>query len=133
MSNPGWPTRLARPLAFTAVTIVLFLFGPDVYGCQCREREPPCAQYGSADVVFVGSVIRVTSSEQDFKQKIDFSIERAVKGLSGSTAELVNYRTSCDYTFAEGKTYLVYAYRNSKRNELYTHYCTRTTELSNAS
>jgi hypothetical protein len=66
-------------------------------------------------------------------QKIDFSIERSLKSLSDSTVELVNYGTSCDYDFAEGKTYLVYAYRNSKRNELYTHYCTRTTELVKAS
>lgn len=67
------------------------------------------------------------------RERIEFSIQRPVKGLSGNTVELVNYGTSCDYDFAEGKTYLVYAYRNSKRNELYTHYCTRTTELANAS
>ncbi len=66
------------------------------------------------------------------RERIVFSVERPVKGLSSSTVELVGYGTSCDYGFAEGKTYLVYAFRNSKRNELYTHYCTRTTELSKA-
>ena len=104
-----------------------------MYACQCREREPPCAQYGNADVVFVGTVVRITEAMQVPRQKIDFSVERVVKGLNGGTVELVSYGTSCDYSFAQGKTYLVYAYRNSKRNELYTHYCTRTTELSNAS
>ena len=65
------------------------------------------------------------------RERIVFSVERPVKGLKSSTVELVGYGT-CDYDFAEGKTYLVYAYRNSKTNDLYTHYCTRTTELSNA-
>lgn len=104
-----------------------------MYACQCREREPPCAQYGNADVVFVGSVVRTTVSREIPRERIVFSIERPVKGLNSSTVELVGYGTSCDYGFAEGKTYLVYAHRNSERNELYTHYCTRTTELSNAS
>jgi hypothetical protein len=125
--------RLARQLVFTVVTIVISLFASDVSACQCREREPPCAQYGSADVVFVGSVVRFSSPALDSPEKIDFSIERAIKGLSGSTVQLVSYRTSCDYPFAKGKTYLEIAYRNNERNELYTHYCTRTTELSNAS
>ena len=125
--------RLLRQLLSTSVTIVLSAFAANVYACQCREREPPCAQYASANVVFIGSVVRKTSSEQSPREKIDFSIERSLKGLSGITTELVNYGTSCDYAFKEGKTYLVYAYRNSARNELYTDYCTRTTELSNAS
>ena len=67
------------------------------------------------------------------RERIVFSVERQVKGLSSSTVELVGYGSSCDYSFKEGKTYLVYAFRNSKTNDLYTHYCTRTTELSNAS
>jgi hypothetical protein len=114
------------------VIIVQFLVAADVYGCQCREREPPCAQYKSADVVFVGLAVRIESEELEPLKKIVFSIERTIKGLTNSTAELVSYGSSCDYSFAPGKTYLVYAYRNSGRNELYTHYCTRTTEISNA-
>lgn len=117
---------------FAALIIALSLFATDVYACQCRERKPPCAQYGDADVVFVGSVARITRAMQVPRDRINFSIERAVKGLSGNSVELVGYGSSCDYGFAEGQTYLVYAYRNSKTNELYTYYCTRTTELSNA-
>lgn len=113
-TTPG--RRLARQLVFTVVTIVLSLFASDVYACQCREREPPCAQYASADVVFIGSVVTITLDGLGPRQKIVFSIERAVKGLSGSTAELVSDGSSCRYDFEEGKTYLVYAFRASKRN-----------------
>ena len=132
-NNRRWRTNLVRQLVFIAVIIVPFLLTADVHGCQCRQREPPCAQYGSADVVFVGSVNTITLDGLGPRRRIDFSIERSVKGLSGSTAQLVSYGSSCDYAFAEGKTYLVYAYRNAKGNELYTHYCTRTTEVSSAS
>ncbi|HSE17598.1 MAG TPA: hypothetical protein VLB46_11125 [Pyrinomonadaceae bacterium] len=125
-------TRLARRLVFMVVISVPFLIVTDVFGCQCREREPPCSQYKSADVVFVGSVVTITLAGLESQKKIVFSIEQNVKGLTNSTAELVSYGSSCDYSFVEGKTYLVYAYRNSERNEIYTHYCTRTTEVSNA-
>ena len=123
--NRRWRTKLARQVVFVAVIIVQSLIAADVYACQCREREPPCSQYRTADVVFVGSVVTIAVEGLGPRQKIVFSIERVVKGLSGSTAELVNYGTSCRYAFAEGHTYLVYAYRNTERNELYTHYCTR--------
>jgi hypothetical protein len=117
---------------FMVVMSVPVLTAADVYGCQCREREPPCSQYKNADVVFVGSVVTITSEGLGPRKKIVFSIEQNVKGLRSSTAELVSGASSCDYSFSEGKAYLVYAYRNSERNELYTHYCTRTSELSNA-
>jgi hypothetical protein len=129
----GWRTKLPRRLAFTVATIVLSVFGADVYACQCREREPPCAQYRNADVVFVGSVVTITLAGLGPERKVNFSIERVVKGLSGSVVELVSSGSSCDYDFTERKRYLVYAYRDSKRKELYTHHCTRTTEVSNAS
>ena len=125
-------TRLALRLVFMVVMSVPVLTAADVYGCQCREREPPCSQYKNADVVFVGSVVTITSEGLGPRKKIVFSIEQNVKGLRSSTAELVSGASSCDYSFSEGKAYLVYAYRNSERNELYTHYCTRTSELSNA-
>jgi hypothetical protein len=131
-SNPQTQTKLERLFVFAVVTISFSLFVADVDACQCRERDPACAQYASADVVFVGSVIKISRTEQDWRNRIDFSMQRTVKGLSSSTVQLVNSAGSCDVSFAEGKTYLVYAFRDSERKELYTHYCTRTTELSNA-
>lgn len=118
-----------------AAGIILFpLLAADVYGCQCRERQPPCAQYSSADAVFVVSVTDIRPSADKPFEIVSFTVERGLVGVEGSAAELVNYLTSCDYTFEERKKYLVYAYRNRKSpgNELHTHYCTRTTELSKA-
>ena len=121
-----------RRLVFAVAILLLPWIGLDVYGCQCREREPPCAQYSSADAVFIGLVANISFSKDKSKKSIHFNVERAFRGVSSSVAEIVTFGTSCDSEFTEGKRYLVYAYRNGERNELYTHYCTRTTELSNA-
>jgi len=128
------PNRAKRTHRFVFAVAILFLpwVCPDVYGCQCREREPPCAQYSTADAVFIGLVAKISFRDDNVKKSIHFNVERAFRGVSGSAAEIVSHGTSCDYGFTEGNRYLVYAYRNSERNELYTHYCTRTTELSNA-
>jgi hypothetical protein len=130
------PKHPARPwYLLLAAGIVLFpLFTDDVYGCQCRERQPPCAQYSSADAVFVGAVTKIKPTAKNLQQIISFTVERGLVGVNSSNAELVNDMHSCRYDFKEGEKYLVYAYRNwnSPGNELYTHYCTRTRELSNA-
>lgn len=120
-----------RRLVFAVAILFLPWVGLDVYGCQCRERDPPCAEYFSADAVFIGLVANISFSQDKSKRSIHFNVERAFRGVGSSAAEIVSFGTSCDYDFTEGKRYLVYAYRN-ERNELLTHYCTRTTELSNA-
>lgn len=124
----------ARPLIFAAGILLFPLFAADVYGCQCRERQPPCAQYSSADAVFVGSVIDIKPSPDKPMEIISFTVERGLVGVNGNAAELINHMTSCDYEFKKGEKYLVYAYtsREISGNALYTHYCSRTTELSNA-
>jgi hypothetical protein len=130
-SNRPKSKRIVQ-LVFAAVMIVLPCVGPDVYGCQCREREPPCANYSTADAVFTGLVSRIDTIGAGPQKVIHFNVERAFLGLSSGAVEITGFGSSCDYTFEEGKKYLVYAYRTSERNELYTHYCTRTTELANA-
>jgi hypothetical protein len=124
--------KLTFQLVFAIAIIIQPWLAPDVYGCQCREREPPCAQYSRADAVFIGSVTSIRTSDANSGKTIHFNIERASRGVSSRTAEIVNHGTSCDYSFTEREKYLVYAYRNSERNELNTNDCTRTTELSNA-
>ena len=116
-----------------AVAIVLLPFvAGDVYGCRCGNRQPPCSQFADADVVFSGLVTKITPDERKYRQTISFNVEKPFKGVSGTVVELVDIRTSCSVDFKEGKKYLVYAYRTEDGKELHTHYCTRTTELSEA-
>jgi hypothetical protein len=110
-----------------------------VLACQCRERQPPCSQYAEADTIFVGAVTDMTPVDYDLiptaessVKRVGFKVERAFRGVEGARAELIEWGTSCDFGFGEGRTYLVYAYRSPEKGTLSTGYCTRTAELSKA-
>ena len=126
------PTKRASQLLFAVAIVLLPFVAGDVYGCTCRERQPPCSQYAAADVVFSGLVKKITLDERNRRQTTSFNVEKAFKGVSGTIIELADSGSSCSAEFAEGEKYLVYAYRSEDGKELYTHYCARTTELSKA-
>ena len=88
-----WIMRTRR-LVFAVAILLLPWVGLDVYGCQCREREPPCAQYSSADAVFIGLVANISFSQDKSKKSIHFNVERAFRGVSSSAAEIVTLGTS---------------------------------------
>lgn len=119
--------------------LLLPCFAARVLACQCRERQPPCSQYAEADAVFVGTVTGVTPVDANLSvtkdspyRRVGFKVERVFRGVEGTRAELIEWGTSCDFGFGDGKTYLVYAYRSPTKGALYTFYCTRTAELSKA-
>lgn len=128
-----------RHVVIAGAALLLPCAVADVRACQCRERQPPCAQYVEADAVFAGLVADIATPEaagpdgdDNGFQKISFKVERAFRGVEGGRAELINRGTSCDYTFEVGTRYLVYAYRNPATGKLGTGYCSRTAELSKA-
>ena len=130
-----------RHLTLAGMFLLLPCFAARALACQCRERQPPCSQYAEADAVFVGAVTGITfvdenlsASASEFSPyaKITFNVERAFRGVGGTRAELMKWGTSCDFGFEEGKTYLVYAYRNPEKGTLSTSYCSRTAEVSEA-
>jgi hypothetical protein len=129
-----------RQVIFAGVLLLLPCSAARVLACQCRERQPPCSQYAEADAVFVGAVTDVTPVDYDLiatpgsnVRRVGFKVERAFRGVGGARAELIEWGTSCDFGFEDGKTYLVYAYRSPEKGTLSTGYCTRTAELSKAS
>jgi hypothetical protein len=128
-----------RHLVLTLMFLLLPCVAANVHACQCRERQPPCAQYWEADAVFIGSVTAVTPElvpySDDSRLEYDmvkFEVERSFRGVDGGKAELAVWRSSCRYDFEAGKKYLVYAYRDPKTNTLDTNACSRTRELSDA-
>lgn len=128
-----------RHVLLAALILLLPCAASGVRACQCRERQPPCAQYGEADAVFIGSVTNITppdasrpADEWAGRERISFDVERALRGMEGRGVELINWGTSCDYEFKAGSKYLVYAYRNPTTGSLSTYYCSRTAELSEA-
>lgn len=102
---------------------------------NAREKQPPCAEYWTADAVFVGQVEKIspfTSGQVVIPfERVFFKVSARYRGVTDERVELYDWATSCRYGFSEGKTYLVYAYRN-EQGILSTHYCSRTTEVSSA-
>jgi hypothetical protein len=109
--------------------LVLLLANSDANACWCAERRPVCEAYGTADTVFVGTVISVNDSPNpidDARVGYKFSVEQVYAGVPGATVEVLTGRGSgdCGFSFQAGERYLVYAYRNE--NRLTTSICTRT-------
>ncbi len=79
----------------------------------------PCQEYGHADVVFIGTVTKVTKIDWDGQPPVywnqhkqinaRFSIEEAFKGIE--SGEITFEMNDCPYDFNEGERYLVYANR----------------------
>src|SRR5947208_2739787 len=107
-----------RYLLFASVALLLPGFFDAARACTCFEEKPPCAAYWKADAVFVGTVTDVKIASG--LRTVRFSLEQAYRGVSGEQVELVNAISSCEYEFAEGKKYFVYAGRDQGRDTLAT-------------
>lgn len=112
--------------------------------CSCAMADPPCGEYGQADAIFLGRVVgsaeRESYTDDNGKKtvydvgRIRFLIQESYKGVSGYEVEIHTGTGGgdCGYWFLRNESYVVYAYRSSEDNKLYTNICTRTTHLSEA-
>jgi hypothetical protein len=103
-----------------------FLFAalPDAYGCiRVDPRYSPMECAHDADVVFVGTVIGIDTSEHN--RAVSFKVGNQIKGeLPEKIVVWTNPRaTSCGYLFREPTEYLVYA---ENKGELRVPSCGRT-------
>ncbi|HEY0075399.1 MAG TPA: hypothetical protein VGB77_14970 [Abditibacteriaceae bacterium] len=98
--------------------------------CSCAEPDPPEQALKSADAVFAGKVISLTSSGR-FSGTYSFQVNESWKGASLNILFIRTGRGGgdCGYGFEIGQEYLVYAYGKSG---LSTHTCSRTKPLSDA-
>ena len=128
---------------FAAVLFILFAFEA-AYACSCLKPGPPCAYYGQAGAIFlgraVGSVERKTYVDEHGNKTvydvgtIRFLVQENYKGASGYEVEIHSGTGGgdCGYWFLRNESYVVYAYRSSEDNKLYTNICTRTAPVSQA-
>jgi hypothetical protein len=126
-------SALSLALAFTCACFVL---APRAArGCTCISNNPPvCTQYWTADAVFTGRVrsTRYKSRGDDRHLVVELDKARAYKGVSGTRVTLDFLSTSCDPSFDEGRTYLVYAYRDRDTGRLGTTMCHGNTPIEYA-
>jgi hypothetical protein len=105
--------RFAAPLLFAALIVLSPSFTQDALACSCGGRPDPAMAMSSATAVFAG---RVVAADRTMAR---FQVERIWKGKE--TAEIVMLTgtkifpngtmssTSCDYYYAQGQQYVVYA------------------------
>ncbi|HEU4507202.1 MAG TPA: hypothetical protein VFR78_03120 [Pyrinomonadaceae bacterium] len=112
--------------------------------CTCVRPDPPCGEYGQADVIFLGRVVgsaeRKSYTDDSGKKtvydvgRIRFLVQESFKGESGYEVEIHSGTGGgdCGFWFLRNESYVVYANRSSENNKLYTNICMRTTHLSHA-
>jgi len=122
-----------------AVVFAVTLFPGRADACSCMPSGPPCQSLFQVDAVFAGTVktisqIEGTSDSPFPRLLVVFAMERAYRGVQGTTAEVVTGRGGgdCGYEFRQGERYLVYAYRNSSNSRLTTGICSRTRPIVDA-
>jgi Carboxypeptidase regulatory-like domain len=114
----------------------------DVNACTCGGAGTPCESLGSADAVFVGTVVSLRENERPkqpdrsdsglMPRTFKFSVEQAYLGVVGTEIEIsTGYGSAdCGYPFKIGQRYLVYADRY--KEQLNTSICTGTKSFSDA-
>lgn len=128
--------------AMFGVLFALSFASQTVNACSCGSPDAPCISLGSAQAVFVGTVLSKRVDEQvrptdrgNVNQNpigFRFAVEQSYRGGAGTEIEIFTGRGGgdCGYDFKIGQRYLVYAYVDS--DKLTTHICTRTKLFSNA-
>ncbi|MGI8639888.1 MAG: hypothetical protein ACR2MG_08025 [Pyrinomonadaceae bacterium] len=110
------------------VATFLLLNFDSVLGCVCVPTTIS-QKIEQAQSVFSGKAIGRTTT------KIRFKVQKWWKGTPNSGIFIYadsKVITSCDVSFKNGATYLVYAFKSSPENKLETNQCTGTKELAAA-
>lgn len=98
--------------------------------CSCLRRDSPCKEFREADLLFVGTVKKLSYvKEGGFNDlKASFEIEEAFKGTKADTIDVFtsSQGTACGFRFQEDEKYLVYGYLDKETNKFETNICTRT-------
>jgi 5-hydroxyisourate hydrolase-like protein (transthyretin family) len=119
--------------------LFLFASATQAAACSCAGPQQPCAAYGDAAAVFVGTVTFITTAkvkEADFeftKRLVRLHVDRPLRNVGASDLEVLTGwgDADCGFGFRLGGQYLVYAYGGNGKT-LQTSICTRTRLLSDA-
>src|SRR6185295_19339680 len=110
-----------------------------VRACTCGEYGVPvCAKYWRSDAVFVGRLSDLTPPEPISPPvmpvaTLHFIVEEPFRGVTTTTVDVETaFGTTCDMAFVKGKSYLVYANRDSLSDRLVTGICLGTDDVSNS-
>ena len=128
-------------LSLLLVFVALLFLVDQAAACSCYGRRMeadfhPCMTYWTADAVFTGQVVEISSATPDkpvylSEKVVHFSVDKAFRGIEGPTAEVLTNPSSpsCGYDFKQGERYFVYARRDKKDGKLRESLCGPTVPL----
>lgn len=127
---------MARRALTTAALCLLALLAcaARAQACSCAGPDSPCAAFGNASAVFVGTVAELAPGTQGEgpgakgrgRHLARFVVEEAFAGVEGAEVRVESGSgAGCGYSFAEGRRYLVYAGRTGE-GALSAFLCSRT-------
>ena len=127
-----------KSLTLCLLAVAVLAFGAETgLACSCAPSKGPAGDLKLAAAVFSGKVVGVRRHKRagDIFAGVEavLRVERVWKGDGGATVSVftASHSASCGYGFKEGRTYLVYAYRDA-RGRLSTGICSRTRRLKDA-
>lgn len=112
-----------RAVLSAACILALGVAAAPAAACDCGGLDLDRA-YALADVVFEGQATDVAPS-----RVATFAVGRAFKGAPGKSTVVGGSGSNCDFAFAKGERYLVFA-RQSGGGALVTSICTRTAKVT---
>jgi hypothetical protein len=128
-----------KTLMLCLLLAATFAFGAESgLACTCAPSKGPAEELELAAAVFSGKVVEIRRHRQsaDIFASIEavLRVERVWKGVEGPTVSVFtsSHSAACGYGFKQGRTYLVYAHRNSE-GRLSVGICGRTRRLKDAS
>jgi len=111
---------MTRYFSIIAFLFVLLTAANAVEACSCPkfgsrpEEQEVNASVKDAAALFVGKVIKVSEPKDGERSvEVEFRVDRAWLGAKSSRMTIRTEASSaaCGYSFEEGLTYIVYAYR----------------------
>lgn len=95
--------------------------------CSCAGGPTPCQAFASSPIVFVGEVLSVERTGNDFHMRLQ--VVRPLKGITSATADLwSDARTSCSVKLEEGARYVIYTSGSGGR--MWIHACDYSRKLA---
>ncbi len=128
-----------RYFIFIILLMLSFGVGEKTLACSCVANISPCQRYGFSDAIFVGKAIGIKKEKakgekgRETAYELESTIFEVEEVLSGVKTEQIIVRnktgTSCDISFEQGETYLIFANSDAKKG-FSTGYCSGNTPTS---
>jgi len=131
----------AKPFAVWMMSALILFIGlagnpGHTYACTCVGKLDAAAARDQSDVIFTGKVVSIKKEQLSMKaiKQLDvrFDIDQVWKGKVASelTVKTNLSSDSCGFSFAEGKSYIVYGV--STGTDIQVGLCSRTASLDEA-